>query len=146
MKVNKAGLELIKSFEGKKLTAYKDIVGVWTIGYGHTSAAGKPEVVAGLTITDHQAEEILTRDLGKYEEAVEKAITVKMTENQFSAMVSLCYNIGPGAFAKSSVVKHMNAGDAKKAASSFLLWNKAGGKVVAGLTRRREAEKKLFET
>jgi lysozyme len=82
--------------------------------------------------------------LGKFEEAVEKAVSVKVTENQFSAMVSLCYNIGPGAFAKSSVVKHTNAGDTAKAASSFLLWNKAGGKELPGLTRRREAEKKLF--
>ena len=145
MKTNHEGRELIKRFEGKELVAYRDTGGVWTIGYGHTSAAGKPEVVAGLTITDEKAEEILKQDLGQYERAVDHAIEVKMTENQFSAMVSLCYNIGPSAFAKSSVAKHMNAGNLAKAASSFLLWNKDNGKVLEGLTRRREAEKKLFE-
>jgi len=144
MKTNKAGLELLKSFEGKKLAAYKCPAGIWTIGYGHTSAAGAPDVKAGMTITAEEADEILARDLGKFEEAVEKAISVKVTENQFSAMVSLCYNIGPGAFAKSSVVRHHNEGHHEQAAAAFLMWNKAGGKELPGLTRRREAEKKLY--
>lgn len=145
MKTNHEGRELIKRFEGKKLTAYKCPAGIWTIGYGHTSAAGLPDVVAGLTITEAKADEILARDLEKFERAVETTIDRLMTDNQFAAMVSLCYNIGPKAFATSSVAKNFNAGNKTKAASSFLLWNKAGGKALIGLTRRREAEKKLFE-
>jgi lysozyme len=144
MKTNKAGLDLIKSFEGLRLTTYKCSAGVDTIGYGHTSAAGEPKVTPGMKITEKEAEEILARDLGKYEAAVDKAITITPTENQFAAMVSLCYNIGPGNFSSSSVVKKLNAGDVEGAANSFLLWNKAAGKVLAGLTRRREAEKTLF--
>lgn len=144
MKTNKAGLDLIKSFEGLRLETYKCSAGVDTIGYGHTSAAGEPKVKPGMKITEKEAEEILARDLGKYEAAVSKAMTVTPTENQFSAMVSLCYNIGPGNFASSSVVRKLNAGDVEGAANSFLLWNKAAGKVLAGLTRRREAEKALF--
>ena len=97
-------------------------------------------------IFDAEAEKILARDLGKYEQAVDKAVTVKPTPNQFSAMVSLCYNIGPGNFAGSSVVRRLNAGDVKGAAEAFLLWNKVHGRALAGLTRRREAERKLFLT
>ncbi len=146
MKVNAAGLDLIKSFEGLRLKAYKCSAGVDTIGYGHTSAAGAPVVKAGMKITAAEAEKILARDLGKYEQAVDKVVTVKPTPNQFSAMVSLCYNIGPGNFAGSSVVRRLNAGDVKGAAEAFLLWNKVHGRALAGLTRRREAERKLFLT
>jgi lysozyme len=146
MNTNKAGLDLIKSFEGLRLETYKCSAGVDTIGYGHTSMAGEPKVTPGMKITEAEAEEILARDLGKYEAAVDKAVTVEPTPNQFAAMVSLCYNIGPGNFAKSSVVRKLNAGDVDGAAQSFLMWNKAAGKVLAGLTRRREAEKKLFLT
>jgi lysozyme len=146
VKVNAAGLDLIKSFEGLRLKAYKCSAGVDTIGYGHTSAAGAPVVKAGMTITAAEAEKILARDLGKYEQAVDKVVTVKPTPNQFSAMVSLCYNIGPGNFAGSSVVRRLNAGDVKGAAEAFLLWNKVHGRALAGLTRRREAERKLFLT
>jgi lysozyme len=146
MKTNKAGLDLLKSFEGLRLETYKCSAGVDTIGYGHTSMAGEPKVTPGMKITVQEAEEILARDLVKYEEAVDKAITVAMNENQNAAMVSLCYNIGPANFAKSSVARHLNEGHADKAAEAFLMWNKAAGKVLAGLTRRREAEKKLFLT
>ena len=146
MKVNAAGLDLIKSFEGLRLKAYKCSAGVDTIGYGHTSAAGEPKVTPRMTITAAEAEKILARDLGKYEQAVDKAVTVKPTPNQFAAMVSLCYNIGPGNFAGSSVVRRLNAGDVKGAAEAFLMWNKVHGRALAGLTRRREAERKLFLT
>ena len=84
--------------------------------------------------------------LGQYERAVTKAISVAPTSNQFAAMTSLCFNIGPTNFAKSSVVRRMNEGNPKAAADAFLLWNKAGGKVRKGLTARREDEKKLFLT
>ena len=146
MKVNAAGLDLIKSFEGLRLKAYKCSAGVDTIGYGHTSAAGEPKVTPRMTITAAEAENILKRDLTQYERAVTKAVTVKPTPNQFAAMVSLCYNIGSGNFAGSSVVRRLNAGDVKGAAEAFLLWNKVHGRALAGLTRRREAERKLFLT
>ena len=149
MKTNKAGVELIKQWEGKRLDAYPDPATggePWTIGYGHTSAAGAPKVTKGLRITEAEAEDILKRDLGQYEFAVDQAITAPVNENQFGAMVSLCYNIGPGNFKSSSVVKRFNAGDITGAAEAFLMWNKANGKVMQGLVNRREAEKKLFLT
>lgn len=149
MKTNKAGIDLIKEFEGCRLKAYPDPATggePWTIGYGLTSSAGIIKVTPGLRITQAQADEYLVQSLVKYETAVSKAMTEKPTPNQFAAMVSLCFNIGPGNFNKSSVLRKFNAGDTAGAANSFLLWNKAAGKVMAGLTRRREAEKKLFLT
>ena len=146
MKINAAGLDLIKRWEGLRLTAYQDSVGIWTIGYGHTAEAGPPAPKAGMKITEKEATDILARDLGQYERAVTKAISVAPTSNQFAAMVSLCYNIGPANFAKSSVVRLLNVGQPREAADAFLLWNKAGGKVLKGLTARREDEKKLFLT
>lgn len=146
MKINAAGLDLIKRWEGLRLTAYKDIVGVWTIGYGHTAAAGAPAPKAGMKITEKEAHDILVRDLAQYEKAVTKALSIVPSANQFAAMVSLCYNIGPANFAKSSVVRLLNVGKPREAADAFLLWNKAGGKVIKGLTARREDERKLFLT
>ena len=150
MKTNQAGLDLIKEFEGWRANAYLCPAKVWTIGYGHTSAAGHPKVTKGMSISKAQGEEILKNDLGKYERGVVNAIgqnaMARVNENQFSACVSLCYNIGPGAFKKSSVAKRIRAGEMDKAAANFLLWNKADGKVLKGLVRRREAEKALFET
>jgi lysozyme len=146
VKINTAGLDLIKRWEGLRLTAYQDSVGIWTIGYGHTAEAGPPAPKAGMKITEQEATDLLARDLGQYERAVTKAISVAPTSNQFAAMTSLCYNIGPANFATSTVVKLVNAGDPRGAAEAFLRWNKAGGKVLAGLTHRREDEKKLFLT
>lgn len=144
MKTNSRGLALIKAWEGCKLEAYRDAVGVWTIGYGHTWAAGNPRPAQGMKITQARAEEILIVDLIQYERAVINALTTEPNENQFAAMVSLCFNIGPGNFSKSSVVRYWNAGMPDKAAAAFLLWNKAGGKILKGLANRRAAEIKLF--
>jgi lysozyme len=144
MKIASRGLALIKQFEGLRLAAYRDSVGVWTIGYGHTAAAGDPKPRAGMRITKGEADAILARDLGRYETAVLAAITRPATQDQFDAMVSLCFNIGPGNFTKSSVVRAFNLGEDRRAAQAFLAWNKAGGKVLAGLARRRQAEKRLF--
>lgn len=144
MKTNRAGIDLIKEFEGLRTTAYADPVGILTIGYGHTSAAGAPKVTKGMKITAAYAEDILVIDLAKFEAEVLRKLTRLPNENQFAAMVSLCFNIGPGNFAKSSVLHYFNAGDPTTAADKFLLWNKAGGKVLAGLKRRREAERTLF--
>jgi lysozyme len=144
MQTNEDGLSLIKNYEGLRLKAYKDVVGVWTIGYGHTSMAGDPQVTAGLTITKEQAEAMLRRDLQKYEKAVDDAITADLTANQFAACVSLCYNIGAAGFAKSSVVRFINQGRFADAADAFALWNRAGGKILPGLVKRRAAEAALF--
>jgi GH24 family phage-related lysozyme (muramidase) len=146
MKTNRAGIELIKRWEGCRLTAYQDSVGVWTIGYGLTSAAGLGPVKKGMTITQQQADDYLVRALVSYEAAVTRVLARAPNEHQFAAMVSLCYNIGPGAFAKSSIAKRFNVGDAAGAADAFRLWNKAGGKVLQGLVNRREDERKLFLT
>lgn len=147
MKTSRDGIALIKKWEGCRLTAYPDpgtFGEPWTIGYGHTSAAGEPMVKKGMKITQQEADDILVRDLVKYESAVMKALTVLPTQNQFDAMVSLCYNIGPGAFAGSSVVKKFNASNISGAADAFRLWNKAGGRVMQGLVNRREDERKHF--
>jgi lysozyme len=144
MKTNKDGIELIKEFEGFRSKAYRCPAGVLTIGYGHTSAAGSPLVKSGMTITRDEGEAILKRDLEIYEAAVLDAIKVELNSNQFSACASLCYNIGPGNFKKSSVARFCNKRQWENAADAFALWNKAGGKVLPGLVRRRAAEQALF--
>ncbi len=140
MKTNTAGLSLIKSFEGCELRAYKCPAGVLTIGYGHTGS----DVTPGLVITPHRAEELLQGDLAKFERAVAASLKVSVTPNQFGALVSLAYNIGGAALAKSTLIKRLNAGKPQEAADQFLVWNKAGGKILKGLSRRREAERALF--
>jgi lysozyme len=146
-KINRRGLDLIKCFEGLRTKAYRCPAGVLTIGYGHTSNAGLPKVFDNMTISEYQAEFILRQDLVKFEHVVAKALggTIAfLTSNQFSACVSLCYNIGASGFRRSSVVRYIHKSDLNKAAGSFRLWNKAGGKVLKGLTRRRAAERDLF--
>lgn len=143
MKINEEGLALIKSFESCRLTAYPD-PGTggepFTVGWGHTG----PEVFKGMIIPRDQADAWLAEDVAKFERCVERALTVKVTDNQFSACVSLAYNIGCVAFQRSTLVRLMNQGDEDKAADEFLKWNKSGGQVMRGLTRRREAERSLF--
>jgi lysozyme len=146
MKTNEAGIALIKEFEGLRTTAYQDSVKIWTIGYGHTSAAGAPTVAKGMKITKEQAVQILRADLDKFEQAVSKIIKVPVSENAFAAMVSLAFNIGPGAFARSSVARFVNAKQIDKAARAFGMWVKAGGNTLPGLVRRRAAEAALFLT
>lgn len=144
MRTNQAGVNLIKEFEGFRSASYKCPAGVLTLGYGHTSAAGEPIVRPGMTVTKAEAEKILRNDLRQYERAVEEAVKVELTPNQFSACVSLCYNIGAGAFKKSSVARFCKKKQWKQAADAFALWNKAGGKILPGLVRRRAAEAALF--
>jgi lysozyme len=139
--INQATLSLIESFEGLRLNAYLDSVGVPTIGYGHTRG-----VKIGQVITESQAQEFLKRDLQDAIAGVERLVTTELTDNQFGALVSLVFNIGIGNFAKSSLLRKVNMKQFIAAADSFAAWNKAGGKVLPGLTRRRAAEKKLFLT
>lgn len=137
------GRRLIEAFEGKRLRAYQDGGGVWTIGYGHTSAAGAPHVVPGMTITDAQADEILSRDLRVSEIRVEKYVTVPLTQNEFDALVSFDFNTG--AIHSGSVDDKLNRGDKAAALATLLQYDHDNGRVVSGLERRRQAEKLLFE-
>lgn len=142
MRTNAAALGIIKRNEGLRLDAYQDVVGVWTIGYGDTGPAVRP----GLRITAEDAEQRLRDRLAReFEPGVQAAIgRVPTTENQFGAMVSLAYNIGVGAFKYSTVARMHKAGRHQAAADAFAAWNKAGGKVFAGLTRRRQEEADLY--
>ncbi len=137
------GRDLIMQFEGCRLVAYRDVAGIWTIGFGHTG----PDVGPGLRITKARAIELLAQDLRKFERGVSQVVGIADQEH-FDAMVSLAFNIGVAAFAKSSVARWHKAGDQEKAAYSFGLWNKArvAGKlkVVAGLVRRRAAEASMY--
>jgi GH24 family phage-related lysozyme (muramidase) len=138
-KVNRNGLNLIKEFEGCKLKAYQDSVGVWTIGYGHTKG-----VKRGQVITQKQADDIFEADINIFAEGVDDLIDNDVNDNEFAAIVSLAFNIGLSAFGRSSLLRAVNRGDFDTAANEFLKWNKAKGKVLAGLTRRRKAERTLF--
>ena len=143
---NQEALELIKHFEGLRLEAYQDSVGVWTIGYGTTAEAGLGIIPqAGLRITESEAERLLKLGLEKFEGYVRDAVTVELTDNQFGALVSFTYNLGPGNLRKSTLLRKLNSGDYAGAAQEFPKWPKAGGKTLPGLVRRRQAEKKLFE-
>lgn len=148
-RIGAAGLSLVKQFEGFGPKWYPDPAHGWkvpTIGYGHTDAAGEPKYAPtkSLVLTEAAATEILRRDMQKYADAVSKAVKVPLTDNQFDALVSWCYNVGPGAVAGSTLVRKLNAGDYAAVPSELAKWNKAGGKTLNGLTRRRAAEAALF--
>lgn len=124
MKLSNEGRKRLIDREGVRTKAYQDTKGIWTIGIGHTSMAGPPEVHPGLEITRQQVDEIFARDVVKYEQAVLRAIKKPMEQHEFDAYVSLCYNIGPSAFARSSTVRYFNEGDKERAASTILMWNR----------------------
>jgi lysozyme len=142
--INGAGLDLIASSEGLRLDAYQDVAGIWTIGYGHIGG-----VESGMTITENQARAFLREDLGQAEAAVDASTSAVATDdNQFAAMVSLCFNIGSGNFRNSSVLTSHRAGNPAAAADAFVLWDKAhvNGQlqVVQGLLNRRQRERQLY--
>ena len=145
MKISSRGLELIKDFEGFSSTSYLCPAKIPTIGWGNTFYEDGTKVKLGDQISKTDAlkllEVIANRD---FADKIFPSIKVKVTQNQFDAMVSLAYNIGTGAFLKSTLLKKVNAGDFAGAGEEFLRWNKANGKEVLGLTRRREREKQLF--
>lgn len=141
--VHAAGVDLIKHFEGLFLNAYKCPAGVYTIGYGHTGLKHKDGTVyAGRKITVEQAEELLRHDLDVFEGRVSSLITVPLNDNEFAALVSFDFNTG--GLADSTLRRKLNAGDRSGAAAEFARWNKAAGKTLAGLTRRRAAERDMF--
>lgn len=144
MKISKNGLELIKQFEGLRLKAYDDGVGVWTIGIGTTRYNGVTKVKRSDVITEEQAVAYLLYDVSRFESAVNRLVKVPVTQNQFDALVSFTYNLGEGSFSASTLLRKLNARDYAGAAKEFLRWDKAGGKVMKGLTRRRKAEHDLF--
>ena len=141
LKISQVGIDLIKSFEGCSLKAYRCPANVLTIGYGHTGGVKEEQV-----ITQQEAERLLRVDLGSYEAAVNKYVKTVINQNQFDALVSFAYNCGCGALQKSTLLKYLNQGMYKEAADQFDLWNKGGGQVLKGLVRRRAAEKELFLT
>jgi len=137
--INAAGLAIVKQFEGCKLKAYVCPAGVLTIGYGSTG----PHVKAGMTITQDQAEELLRSDLRRFEDYVDQHCTPS-TDNQFSALVSFCFNVGEGNLRTSTLRRMHKAGDYVGAQGQFERWNRGGGKVLAGLVKRRAAEAALY--
>ncbi|AVD86176.1 lysozyme [Pseudomonas sp. SWI44] len=139
MRTSQRGLSLIKSFEGLRLQAYQDSVGVWTIGYGATRG-----VSAGMSITKEQAERMLLNDVQRFEPEVERLITAPLSQNQWDALVCFTYNLGAANLESSTLRRLLNAGDYVGAADQFPRWIKAGGKVLQGLVRRRAAERELF--
>lgn len=141
-RINAAGLSLIKQWEGLKTTAYKDVAGILTIGYGHTSAAGAPKVTPGMAIGDKEAERILQNDLAKFEARVERLVTVPVNDNQFAVLVSFDFNTG--ALHKSTLLKKLNKGDYDAVPGELAKWVNAGGRKVQGLVNRRAAEAGLW--
>lgn len=144
MQTSDKGIALIKEFEGCKLTAYQDSVGVWTIGFGWTQPVDGKPIRAGMTIKQETAERLLKTGLVSYESDVSRLVKVGLTQGQFDALVSFTYNLGARSLSTSTLLRKLNAGDYAGAADEFPRWNKAGGKVLNGLTRRREAERALF--
>ncbi len=140
MRTSEAGILLIKSFEGCRTVAYQDAVGVWTIGYGHTI-----DVKEGMRITQHQCDVMLEVDIETYENYINKYVIVSLTQNQFDALVSWVYNLGPTNLRNSTMLKVLNAGKYEEVPYQMQRWNRAGGKVLKGLVVRRTAEAELFK-
>jgi lysozyme len=141
--INDAGLTLVKHFEGFYGDAYRDEVGVWTIGYGHTGLQHKDGTVfRGRTVTRAEADQLLQYDMHQFEARVSALVSVPLNDNEFSALVSFDFNTG--GLSNSTLRALLNRDDREAAADQFLRWNRAGGRVLAGLTRRRQSERNLF--
>jgi lysozyme len=140
VKTSPAGIKAIEGYEGCRLTAYQDSVGVWTIGVGHTIG-----VVPGMTITQEEADDLLAEDLANAEAAVNSLVKVPLSQPQFDALASLVFNIGPGAFRSSTLLRKLNAGDYEGAAAEFPRWCRAGDQILPGLEKRRAAEAAMFK-
>ena len=139
MRCNEAGLSLIREFEGLRLTAYRCPAGVWTIGYGHTQG-----VKDGDTTTEEAAERLMLQDVGEVERRLPRLVTVPLNTNQFSALCAFLFNVGCDKFRGTTSQAILNRGHYLEFADRLLIWNKANGKELSGLTRRRKAERDLF--
>ncbi|MCA4113640.1 lysozyme [Serratia nevei] len=144
MKISDDGMALIQRFEGLRLQAYQDSVGVWTIGYGWTQPVAGRKVGAGMAIDAATAERLLVCGVAQFEQGVERLVTVTITQGQFDALVSFAYNLGLSALEKSTLLRRLNAGDRQGAADQFGRWVNAGGVRLDGLVARRAAERALF--
>ena len=141
MKCSQECLELIKKFEGCKLKSYKCPAGVWTIGYGHTE-----DIKEGDIVSPEEANKLLRADVFKFEEYVTDNVIVNLTQNQFDALVAWTFNLGVGNLRNSTMLKKLNNADYTSVPFEMKRWNKAGGKTLDGLVRRRQAESLLFES
>lgn len=142
-----AAVDLVKPFEGFRSAPYQDATGIWTFGYGSTrDASGEPVCATTKPITEPEACELVKRDLLSAAASVDGAVTVSLTDNQRAALDDFVYNLGAGNFRASTLLRKLNAGDYEGAAVEFDRWDQAGGRVLAGLLRRRQAETTLFET
>ena len=140
MNISQEGLSLIKKFEGCELEAYKCAAGVWTIGFGSIKG-----VKQGDTITQEEADNLLLHEMDEYEGYINDAVNVDLNQNQFDALVSWVFNLGPSNLSSSTLLTKINNKDWDDVPAQIKRWNKAGGKVLQGLIRRREAEALLFE-
>ena len=139
LRLDEEGLNLIKRWEGLRLEAYLCSANVWTIGYGHTRTA-KP----GMKITEKRANELLREDVRKFENLINRIVTVSLTQNQFNALVSWAFNVGEGAVRNSTLIRKLNSGDYDAVPTELMRWNKINGQVNRGLTNRRAAEVGLW--
>jgi lysozyme len=140
MNISKEGIALIKKFEGCELEAYKCPAGVWTIGYGHIKGVQEGDV-----ITLEEAEDMLVEELHEYENYINDMVTVGLTPFQFDALVAWVFNLGPTNLRESTLLRVLNEGNYEEVPAQIKRWNKAGGEVLNGLIRRREAEAFLFQ-
>lgn len=139
-KISQQCIDLVKQCEGCKLISYQDSVGVWTIGYGHTYG-----VTPGQVISQQEAEDFLAEELVSFCNSVLSLVRIDLKQNQLDALVSFIYNVGVGNFRNSTMLALINGNNIEAASKQFPRWNKAGGKVLAGLTKRRMLEKALFD-
>ncbi|WP_448195581.1 lysozyme [Serratia marcescens] len=144
MNISKNGIELIKRFEGLRLKAYQDSVGVWTIGYGWTQPVDGKKVGPGMQIDQATADRLLKCGVVQYEQGVNQLVKVKITQGQFDALVSFAYNLGLRSLSTSTLLQKLNDGDKQGAADQFGRWVNAGGKRLDGLVARRAAEREMF--
>jgi len=140
MKISENGLELIKKFEGCETTAYQDSVGVWTIGFGHTKG-----VEEGQTCSIEDAESMLADEMDEYEGYINNMVKVELQQHEFDALVAWVYNLGPTNLGESTMLKVLNGGQFDRVPDEMNRWTRAGGKILEGLVRRRQAESLMFQ-
>ena len=140
MKISKDGLELIKKFEGCETTAYQDSVGVWTIGFGHTKG-----VEEGQTCSIEDAESMLADEMDEYEGYINNMVKVDLQQHEFDSLVAWVYNLGPTNLGESTMLKVLNGGQFDLVPDEMNRWTRAGGKILEGLVRRRQAESLMFQ-